>query len=1450
MATPSKVLRARTLAALLLALGAGCGGPAAPPAAPATPRACAASDLDACATALAGAIAAGRFDRPDVDAADRDRLAAYATELGARDPAWARVRDALASKPTVLVVAEGAAASEARAAATKLGDAAKLVELAALADPPGLATDDLVAALAASSGVPLVVRVRPGASRPRVDEIVAADPLAPFLGGVGPGVRDDAALDHLAGDVDLEARVRRAIGHASAFRYVEAAREAAALEATLDARADTGEPVLRARHALDLLASAGLGLEAAKPAATVREKAAAPPPRDDESPYGALLRVRAAKSERDAWAGRRALVVRGLAPDRVAVLDAAFADAACSPAPPPIAGPRDLVLLGRLPAALAREPADEARGRLPLGAWLPRHEAATAAIDRAGTAFAHLATLLVERGELHGLHPAGTSSYRRGTELGARHLAALAALEKAEPDRFHAMGVVPLAYAPGLLDDERLRADLVKLLQASVADKVARAADPEGVLEGLLAGAFAGMSYPPAIRTEQLLAVQAAFAARLRGDLSQRTGWPVAGLFAADAALRAFTKDKPGLEASALHVARALEDDRALPRPALGALAASASRYAALAAVGELDPGWKSKPGEHSAERQKAREALRRAIAGLGEPGEAPNNVLDDVTDLADGVIAAGLATLEGAPGPQATEGPAAKGKRPARAARAAKSPACDGKGPPPMDPRVRRTFAKLGDVRRRILAHPRFKAGEGAWVRRARLFVALLSDVMDVAARQGPRPVFTVPATEAERFAADALREWEDRGAAEAVASTYGLARAFVAADRPDALLGTTGAKLRGAVGGLLSWFRKDASGTAGVALVDALAAIQLPGDATGADATRTLLAYSKAFRDGGKPDQADLCLLGALLLSTIAHTPPAPAVLDAARAQKSRVEWALRFADDSERVRGGAAPNPASYAPGVKAAEAAACAIADVDTPVAVMEAVRDFGAGKRVEARRSLDELLARMESRGLALPLVTYRYEERTATKVLALSLGVSLGSTLVEGASSFQLGLGVRSAGAPEGQLTTTFEPPTSAQASADAARYYVYVSSLAAAYHFLDGDRDHATRAAHRAIAAVVGGVRLGDRRAVAESQTKATSAARAVIALDAELAAEAGLPLLAGDLFSLVRGALPEDADDAAVAKLLDPAPTGLAGLPGVEALARRTQKALRVLADPLVCTEAKIDRSVFEKPACESYPIALSLRVADVLAKLPRLAPGTGSEPGCAPLRALDAFLGAADKGSYDPDAFTRAVEALHADGRAYDAAVLLSRQRREGHCSPALSSVARSLGRSPLLGPSVRADLLAVAVNCAAAAPDPRFEDDVLALDAETRALPDPSRNFRLALFLSDLALRQKRFELLARLAAEPRFVERWTTLDPMAATAALVIDHASQILTGKAIAPDAQRARYELVCETFPPGGRAPLCDALRTMRAGATRPEDRERVAREALAAIVTAADRR
>src|SRR5262249_45207378 len=161
-------------------------------------------------------------------------------------------------------------------------------------------------------------------------------------------------------------------------------------------------------------------------------------------------------------------------------------------------------------------------------------------------------------------------------------------------------------------------------------------------------------------------------------------------------------------------------------------------------------------------------------------------------------------------------------------------------------------------------------------------------------------------------------------------------------------------------------------------------------------------------------------------------------------------------------------------------------------------------------------------------------------------------------------------------------------------------------------------------------------------------------------------------------------------------------------------------------------------------------------------------RLKRGADASGHCGPLRSLDALLASIEKGQYDPDVFTRAVDELRADGRLYDAATLMARQKHPNHCSSAIVSAARSLGRSPLLGAGMRAALLGGALNCTAAAGGADVEADLLGMDEETRKLADPARNLKLVLSIADLSARSDRWGMLGKLVEKPDFLSRWMSI----------------------------------------------------------------------------------
>src|SRR5262249_3256113 len=153
--------------------------------------------------------------------------------------------------------------------------------------------------------------------------------------------------------------------------------------------------------------------------------------------------------------------------------------------------------------------------QLPIQEWLKRYEAMIGHVERARAVWAYAVQLVYQRGEAAGLSPAGTATYRHTTELVLQHLTATKALEEAFPPRYRAFSQMGLVMSPGLLADEKLQKALVKLAEASVQDKLAAATDADAVMEGVFTGAFAGLSYPPALQEAHYLALQGALSAKL-----------------------------------------------------------------------------------------------------------------------------------------------------------------------------------------------------------------------------------------------------------------------------------------------------------------------------------------------------------------------------------------------------------------------------------------------------------------------------------------------------------------------------------------------------------------------------------------------------------------------------------------------------------------------------------------------------------------------------------------------------------------------------------------------------------------------------------------------------------------------------------------------------------------------------------------------------------------------
>jgi hypothetical protein len=1398
--------RAALAAICLFASAASCGTTTPAPRTADAEVHCDKDALAACEGAMAGASGNGARLRGLVDR--------YAEARAAKDPRdpWGDVWKAVKAPggPGAVVLLEASGGQNVRIDAAT----ARTVRAPSLPAPVAISRAALLVAMGEAAGIDVIVHVR--GPKDEVSEIFPRDPLGPFLAGIAPVIRASAGLDRVADDLALAAAVQRAATHASAFRYVEAAKEADRITALVVAARDPhAEPTLRARYLLALLEGAGIALE---PAAPMSRAARLDEPSPTVSPtgttYGDLLRVRTARDERAAWEALGGRILAAVPEKRREAFSALFrSPETCTPVPsPPMEGVGDLVFASTLAGALSPEiiPGETSKHKhlLPLPAWLERYGALVRAVDGAGTAWAHAPALVQERGEIAGIRLATTPAYRRVTALVGAHLSALGRLEAAFPERFRALALVPLIYARGLLGDEPLRSALGSVLERSVTDRLARAEGARGVFEAAITGALAGSAYPEPIQSAYYAALSRAFSDKLRKDLTRQEGWGVAGLFATEATLRLATGAGGELGTAADEISRALGDPALAYAPA-ARLARSAARYAALAHARKLDPD--ADPARLPVERRTARDALREAILGLADGGpQLSERLADDVANLGDGTLAALVGTALDKP--------------------ASAQPSCDDAASGPS-PALQRSLARLGTLRRRILASPAYRKGDTAAVRRVRLLVTLLSDALDLAARpRDKRAAFVVSAGEAERAAREALADWDERAAADALGALHGLVRAYFGAEKNGAA-SADHAGITRLIASVAALFREGDAG--GVALLDALARAE-GSRTTGEGIGSVLVGYARSLHALGKRDQADLCFLGIMLASIVADRPPPDDAVALADEQKSPLAFALRFAREVRRARGGASPDPSTYASGMREAMTRACQDpAPADRVLGVMDAIRKAQGGGRGEARAALDAFLVRAEREGLDLPRMSYRYEERTTSKVFNVSLDVSFGAGLLEGSSTFQVGLGVRSPGEPSGALTARLAPAEDPESEGEAARYYLHAAAVAAAYHFLDGDSAHGAADAAKAVEAAVRGVRLGPRALVRPDPVAWAQDARGTLAVTATLAAEAGMPLLAGDLWTVVRGSIPPDASDEAIAEILGKPPLALAGDPAARAALDRASRALTVLAEPLACTEAKVDTGAFSAPRCDAYPLALSLRAGGALKKLPRLPRACGG-----PLVALDAFLGGLETKTYDPDAFTRAVVELRAAEKPHEAAVLLVRQRQRTHCNPTLLAAARALGRTPSLGGSLRADLLSVAVQCAP--PGAEMLDDLTALDAETARLPDRTRNLSLLVFAAELGVQRERWDALGRLAKSPAFVRRWLDAGPRAVLLALLLRRAAAVLNGERTGLGADEHTFTLFCRTLPPGDAAGACAAIEALGKPSVQGEEARKIARQAV----------
>jgi len=1368
-----------------------CGAPPLEPNAGAGQDRCASDDLAGCENALL--TASGEAVADLVDSYSRAR----------NDESWSKVWEALRSGKGALWIGDAAPSSMQRVALP--------------APPVAIDGDALLLALGKAAG-------RPHVLVSRADEMVQlfpVDVLAPHLLELPAMITTDRAL--VDDDTRVAATVRAAISAAQSFDYVAAATQADRLFAMVASRPHDDEAAMRARRAIALLDNAGIAL--VQRTDDERDNSDADEAvdfGDRSTAYADLLAVLAAKPDSQAeWTRRRARITAGMSADRVRLLTHLYGDdePCAPPQPPPMDSRGDLLFASLVPASLDTQaaPGDvPTAGKLGVEQWLPRYQRMVELVAESNSTWSLAANMLAQRGQIHGLSAAGTATYRKVAALAASHVDGLNRLAVGHPGRFQTLGVVALVYQSGVLGDARLRQKITQLVQHSVALKIEAATEVSSLYEAALAAFAVGMSYPAPLQGPHFSALRQGLANKLAGPFGAQGGWGLAGIQLGGAVLGMLMGQQRAIGAAAPRIAQALAAAN-IAYPTLAKLVTSAARYAEL---GEGADATVSNPAMFSKARSEARSALRSAVENLAEGGpQTPPQraLLGHSVDLADGLIVALIAHISDGDD----------------------SPQCAGDSAVGAKSKLRDSYDRLQKKRRALIEQPAFsgRRDDNTWAQRVRLLALVLSDILDLADQKGGNLRFRIADEEAQRIVEAAVGGWAEGEWSDVARSGYLLARSAFGQQRsdPQQVMANAIRVLR-ALAGLFG--NEDASIFASLAQVGSATDAAKP---EAGDLASMLERHARRAYAASAHDEGDLLLMIALSAAIVQDESVPADVIELARARERPVYLPLLLHGEKAK-RGG---DPANIGSAIRAAIKGSCDVLDAATVIAMRHAIHDFRRGERDKALSSIERQLDAAAKRGLTIPRQIFRYEQRQAGKAFNAEQSISMGGHLLKGSGSLQLGLGMQSNQQSGASMTMRFGSATNAASFEEAARYYAHASTIAAVYHFAEGNQPRAIAHARRAVATWTNGVRLGKVRVpTGPGGGSWTRDASGVLVIAAQQAADAGHAFLAGDLWTLARTSFDDGASDDTIAETLDPLPLPLRGIPEVEDIKKSAAKSLELVAAKLSCTTLNGDPAALGRTGCRTYPQALGLRIADAMPVLPRLKSSSErGNPVCGAWRVVDKFLSAADEGLYQPEYFTDAISALTTQGRVDDAAALLTRHRHSRHCSPVIVAQARDLATHRELGVHLRADLLTISANCKAGAGGGDIAGELSALDDLTQRHALPSRNFEVLLFATRHALVSKDYQPLYAMSQKPRFIQRWHELGPDLAAAALLIHHASAIGSDEALDKEGTLPFYRLVCLTFPVERLGATCNTISLLRGGGP-SADKKTAAADALASFV------
>lgn len=1281
---------------------------------------------------------------------------------------------------TAWLAAQPPSGAWARAAAELARAGGPLVEIDAAALPStgdGATREERLAALAARGAARVrVVIVRDGVRR---WALFPGDALAPFVPGLAPvlPVDERAARDPALGET---ARlIDEALGAAARGEGPAAARAADRLQALVDAQ-PAAPGVLRAREALRLLGAAGLTLTrddaARRPSPTPSA-----PARPSATPYEAWLRTRTATDVRAAFSVERKMILRALPADRREAIAALFdpprrcGGAAAGPTIP-VEDDADLVLAPAAARALALA---AAAAPAPTSDQVARAEAIVARIAARGAGWSYAAALIDARAVLRRAGRGDSQPYRVAGELVARHLDGLAALGLAEPRRTSLLTALGLATHPTLREDALLRRTLSHHHRALADARLAAAPDASALLSAAVA-AGAGLLFGAPLDDVlgQLGAIVERARARLRGDLASATGWGAAALHLGDGIARWVTGDRTPPDAQARAIVRALTAP-GVSWPALGRLGAAAALYLADGLGDRLDPARPS---------AAPRAALVEALS-LVDDAEAPRRELVEATaGLADSLIAVIARALRGPPATVVCE------SDPARPSEA-----------------VAQALPRLAPLRARLVD------GDARGAPRLRVVALVLSDVLDVFAGEHTMTIAPAPAA---RLVEAAATTTPLRAFAPSIAAAYGLGRALVVRD-PRHPVSADVATVRALLDGLRRALRDDgpngpnapngpsaasAPNARERAGLDALDAAARTVDAA-APADALLCALAARLHAEGRSDERDAWLLAAAAVGAWRDGAPARATIDLAAAEGSRFAPALLLADESVAARAGGVIPSSLRAGGeaqrrVRADADAACLADEADAVAELLTAARDIAGGARRRGRARLEAALDALGARALRIPRYSLGVEHATAHGVLKLTIEVSTAAPILSGTSTFQLGLGGRTTGGPVGtRVTTAIATKSDRGGDDDLARAMAQGTGLALVAALLDRDDAAVDRQAQRLLDALDGRFLAGGRPL--GSDINFAHDAGGLTALAAALAADQGRAGLAAALWARLHDGLSSTIEDAALERLLRPAPFGLDRLAPIAAVLPSARLGLAAAAARSRCLRRRPAAAV-ERPTCAALPTTVTLTLGGVTPTRPTLPDGCALDPLTRAALDAEALADTAARLRARRDAARRSLDA----GRALDAALLLARDDTD--CSADDAALSRRLAADPRLDGRRRLTI-ARRPLCRLEPTAATDGDLIAAVRAARDALADDLEVRLLGVIAAHAALHQRRAPLHA--LVDEAALARWRR-DVTGARAA-------GLLLVAAAAGRARGADLSAACDGAPPSSpHAAACARLR------------------------------